>query len=1324
MPLEIAKIVDEKELEGEELLENLVERTKKYEIRAIQDKRLIFTRVRTYLEKIFGSFYTTEKNEPMVLIAQALVRLRQNPHLKGREEKISQLRRLFDNLKENGLLKLRHGQSEEFDYTVISQRLSVSINGEEEKTYEIVRKIPSAHKSAEEEKQRLITYREELKLIDQARLTCKQIDGLISQPMEDEIKQQAVQTVRDYFQEIEQKLYYAHCILTGNGYIEDDFIAALKLESLDLAEEMKDKSMIEKMIFLTSLNWYRHKWASNSFNEPDNLVYFLIGRMIFRHAPWNPKGKAEIREALENIEISCADLERTFVRQASGEQSEENDSPIKVDRRKEKILQLIKQLIALRNTLGSRKSVLNGNTLLKKFLRPGIRTPVSVHNMEIIAEEIKSQVKIDCLGKIMREFSFDKNIKKIVGHLRQALSEANMELFQQLQAFRVAHGLGNLADNKERERIAAFISPMDVVQFLTALSNGNITITEATEEKVVFIARGSSGETLDTSTRTLTSKGVTYDEAANWINKEFENILLNYEKPDFESRCADCNPSYTRETDEHIKIKNYAWVCRRFPFLKMFFGASALLVSPIMYNIMEGERDKEEKTIHKSTAAFMEKVIELEHYLLERIESATEKLQVSVLDKNRVESQMFDDGTRPLKTALAAGGGDARYTLLLEEGVREVFPKLNFELQVLVGGIDENTEEGAGPHGEDGRTLTEEERAFDEKYSHLMTDAQPKPDTEEEAPKGVVRINPRSIQRLSVALENLGVFYEGLKSEGYERRIPVMRRDQIVANIRDACYYIKDIVKNLTPESKDAAELLRKTDDLLQKTRDSIQRTEIIEEKINVEEENVEVPLYEIHSILVTINSSYMITLKGLIELIAQKHKTTRGGLIKVDQIDSSKKILDNIESAFNTLIRNSREIKLESPKIPMGLRDVMSLNITSAIGEINRLKRSQLIIQSCQHPNDLRIYLNVIARQILESKLMVPLQNIQISLKKCPTYIDDNQYPIWRPEGEEKMSSSIFGQMDVPQLAINDVPKVLRSVISISDQLADHLIARGHEFRQKMASQNETPPERSDFDVFADRMTKGISGALGHLHAFFIPDKDNNITFDPENLENILRVIGTCVGEMIFLFKDFSKNRSAFAAEIDAIRKIVPVLEGLRNCVNDYNANYLKQKKTADLARSKTNCDKTLIGYCQELTKYDDPTTLEYKLLVIRGRVYILLENAVQRILGQMKSEFNAERKKQYQILLNEIFYMMSHVKVETRDLPLFKKFRQSALRAASQCGNEQLKKEVANMLEKSEEIADWVRAAASGFDEKVINEVYTPGVDLERLRKLGDSI
>jgi len=124
MPLEIAKLVDDGELQGEELLESLIERTKKFEIKAIQDKRLIFTRVRTYLQKVFGSFYTTEKNEPMVLIAQALIRLKQNPHLKGREEKTHQIAKLMDNLNENGLLKLRHGQSEERDYTIISQRLT------------------------------------------------------------------------------------------------------------------------------------------------------------------------------------------------------------------------------------------------------------------------------------------------------------------------------------------------------------------------------------------------------------------------------------------------------------------------------------------------------------------------------------------------------------------------------------------------------------------------------------------------------------------------------------------------------------------------------------------------------------------------------------------------------------------------------------------------------------------------------------------------------------------------------------------------------------------------------------------------------------------------------------------------------------------------------------------------------------------------------------------------------------------------------------------------------------------------------------------------
>ena len=1321
MPLEIAKIVDVKELEGEELLENLIERTKKYEIKAIQDKRLIFTRVRTYLEKIFGSFYTTEKNEPMVLIAQSLVRLRQNPHLKGRDEKINQLSRLMDNLNENGLLKLRQGQVEELDYILLGQRLTVTMDEGGTKEYEIVRRIPSARKSAEEEKERLVTYREEIKLIENIRLNCKQVDSLISQPMDDEIKQQAARTARDYFRELEQMMAYASSILTGIGYIEDAFIAELKLESLDLAHEMNDKRLIERMIFLASLNWYRNQWASRSFNEPDNLVFFLIGRMVFRHAPWNPKGRPEVREALDTLEIPCADLERKFIHHASGHAEDGESAAIKVDRKKEKISQLITQLISLNNMLGARKSVDDGNTLLKKFLRPGIRTPVSRRNMEIIAEEITAQVKMDCLGKIMRELSFDPQLGKLIAVLRQALGEGSMELFQQLQAFRVAHGLSNLVDNKERERLSAYISPMDLVQFLTGMASGYIGITEATEEKITIFARGSGGESLDTANRTLTNKGATYDAAANYINKEFENLILSYEKADFEARCTDCNPNYTREMDEHVQIKNFAWVCRRFLFLKMYFGASVLLVSPIMYNIYLGEKDKETKTIHASTAQFMDNILELEHYLLEKISAAAEKLEASILDKNRVDSQLVAEGSRSGREE--AGRGESNYSLMLEEGVREVFPKLNFELNVLVDQNDDGESSSAAAGTEDGRALSAEERAFDEKYKHLSTDHQPEVDGEAPA-ASTSRLGARSVHRLTRALENLTIFFEGLKAEGYEKRIPIMRRDQIVMNVRDACYYIKDILKNISPDQKDAAVLLHKTDDLLLKTRDSIQRTEVIEEKVNVEEENVEVPLYEIHSILVTLNSSYMVTLNGLMELIGQKHKASRVGMVKTDQIDSTKKILDNVESALGTLIRNSRNIKLESPKIPMALRDVMSINITSTIGEINRLKRSQLIIQSCQHPNDLKIYLNVIARQMLEQKLMVPLLNIQGSLKKCGTYMDDQQYAVWRPEGEEKMSASLFGQMEVPTLAINDIPRVLQGVINISDQLADHLVARGHEFRQKMQQQNQAPPEETQFDTFADRMTQKISGILGQLHAYFIPDRENNITFDPENLENILRVIGTCVGELIALFRDFSKNKAAFPMEIEAMRKIVPVLEALRNCVNDYNANYLKQKKSADLARSQTNCDKTLIGFCQELSKYDDPSTPEYKILVIRGRVYLALENMVQAILGLVKGVYGAEEKKKYQIVVNEIFYMMSHVKVESRDLPLFKKFRQSALRAAADCGSAKMKTEVTGLLESGEEIVDWMKVAESGFEEATVNACYRPGMDLERLRKLSEHI
>ncbi|HUU27332.1 MAG TPA: hypothetical protein VM123_05930 [archaeon] len=1317
MPLEIAKIVDDNEFEGEELLDQLIERTKKYEIKAIQDKRLIFTRVRTYLGKVFGSFYTTEKNEPMILIAQALVRLRQNPHLKERDDKIRQMGNLLDNLDENGLLKLRQGQSEERDYTVISQKLRVVIDTGEEKVYEILRKIPGPRKSAEEEKQRLIHYRDELKLIEQIRLTCKQIDSLISQPMDDEIKQEAARTARQYFQDIDRKMLYSYYMLTGKGYVEDEFIAFLKLESLDLAEEMKDKSMVDKMIFLASLNWYRHQWASRSFNEPDNLVYFLVSRMINRYAPWSPKGRTEIRQSLETIGISTAELEQAFIKHATGKIEQNESNSIKVDRRKDKIQQLIVHISDLKNMLAKRKKVESGNTLLKKFLRPGIRTPVSMRNMEIIAEEIRSQVKIECLNKILFQLSLDQHLSELIGGLRYFISEGNIELFQQLQAFRVAHGLSNLAENKERERLSAFVSPMDLIQFMSLIANGQITFTEVTSDKVIFTARGSTGEILDTAKRTLTSKGITYDEAANYINKEFQNLLLNYDEPDFELRCFDCNPNYERENDHHVNIKQYEWVCQLYPFIKMYFGAAVLLVSPITYNIMEGERQKEEKTIHEHTASFLEKVVEFERYLLKKIGETTKSLEVSVLDKNRLEAHFVSAGER----AAASSGGVSNFTPILEEGIHELFPKLNFELQVLVEQLGGGSSSEDIPVDLDERALTEEERAFDEKYSHLMMDSQG--DQETPATGGML-ISKSSVRRLSEALENISIFFDKLKAEGYERRMPAMRRDQIVTNIRDACYFIRDILKNLDPESKDVANLLRKTDDLLQKSRESIQRTEVIEESFNVEDENVEVPIYEMHSILVTINSSYMVTLNGLMDLISQKHLSSTMGHIKRDQVEATKKIVKNTESVLNTLIRNARNIKLESPKISMGLRDVMSINITSAFGEINHLKRSQLIIQSCQHPNDLKIYLNVLARDLLDRKFVLPLQNIQNSLKKSQTFIDDKQYAIWKPDGEEPLSTSIFGQMEIPVISLNDSTKVLHSIIKISDQLADHLLARGHEFRDKLAQQKQGLPGQTNFEIFSDRMTQKVSGVLAQLHVFLIPDQKNNITFSPDKLEDILRIIGMGVGELLSLIKDFNKNKFAFSKEIDALRKIAPVLEGLRNCVNDYNDTYLKQKKTADLARSQTNCDKTLISYCHELSKFDDPTTLEYKILIIRGRIYLSLENMVQHVMGLMKSDFNAERRKKYQILVNELFYMMSHVKTETRDLPLFKKFKEGAQRAALDCGNKALGEEVINLLTKGEEVLDWLKVSESGFEESVVSSCYRPGVDLERLRKLAESI
>ena len=83
-----------------------------------------------------------------------------------------------------------------------------------------------------------------------------------------------------------------------------------------------------------------------------------------------------------------------------------------------------------------------------------------------------------------------------------------------------------------------------------------------------------------------------------------------------------------------------------------------------------------------------------------------------------------------------------------------------------------------------------------------------------------------------------------------------------------------------------------------------------------------------------------------------------------------------------------------------------------------------------------------------------------------------------------------------------------------------------------------------------------------------------------------------------------------------------------------------------------------------------------------------------------------------------------MSHVKTEKRDLPLFKKFRQSALHAAADCGNPELAKKVKVLLEKGQEVTDWIKVAASDFEQTVIDVCYRPGMDLERLRRLGENI
>ena len=1329
MPLEIATIVQNESLEGDELIERLLDRMDNSEIKALQDKRLIFTRVRTYLEKIFGSFYTSEKKDPLVLIKQALEGLQKNPNSSNREDIVHMIKRLLDNLEENGLLEDNSSKNEEEGSKTISQKLTINLDGEE-KIYEIRRLIPGKSQVQQEEKERNIMYRDFIKQIEKCKLTLKQIEGLLGGTFEEPEKIEANDLTKKYLKEIDHLLNNAQAILTGKGIIDDDLIVELKMETLELGEEFKDRPIIDKLVHLESIKWYRYNWANKSFNQPEYLTFFLVSRLINKRAPWSPAGNEELRNALDLLGIDCDLLQQHFIAAAKGSL----DPSLKTvggSRKLEKFQQMITELVELNTSLTRLKTVEDGNNLLIKFLRPGIKTDVSVKNINAIGDEIRSYVKINALDKFMFDLSKNRRIGELVALVRNSLSEGQGEIFQQMQSFRVAHGLSNLKDKKEQEKLSAFISSMDIVQFLTSLSAGQLKLEEVTDRAVKFSLAGTAGESVDPSIRTVRNKGITYTEAASLHNKEFENLTIAYDKPDFEARCEDINQNYEREKDPFIKIKSYAWIARDYPLFKLMLGGCLLLVSPITYYLMLAEKEKEDKTLKESTALFIEKVADLIRFFGSKFESVCKMYQIGQLDMERVKGHYVGDKTTSGKTTNLFGAEDetaaAGYMLKLEEGVHEVFPKIGFELQVLMTQAGESLEEPTEEESmREESHLTDEERAFEEKYGNYLIDENT--DLEASLEEQTRKVNTRSVRMLSESLENISVFYERLKNEGYERRIPVMRRDQIISNIRDACYYIRDILKSID-ESEETNRLLRKTEHLLEDIRTSIQRVEIIEEAVNVEQENAEVPLYEIHSILLTISSSYIVTLNSLIDLIAQKHMASSTSVAKPEQLNASKKVAKNIDSAIDTLIKNSRSIKLESHKIPLGLRDAMTQNITAIHGEITRLLRSQLIIQNCQHPKDLTIYLNEIARAIIEQKILLPLNNITGALKKAPTTQDDtSKYAIWKPEGEEMMVSSVFGKVDIPTIDLNNVPQVIESVIKVSNAMAEHLKGRGEKMRQVYKEKNQKLPARIIYDDYADRMVTKISGILGQLNSYFDEEQQEDgsvkVSFDPGDLEDFMRIAGTCVGELLGLVKDFNKNKSDFMKEVDALKKIAPTLEGIRNCISDYNQNYMRQKKSADLARSQSNCDKTLISFCQELNKYSDPTSVEHKTLIIRGRVYLALENMVQKILGATKGEFNPEKKKKYQVLVNELFYMMSHVRTDERDLPLFKKFRESALRAAQGCGNARLGAETMKLVKFGEEVNDWVHCAEAKFSAEVVNSCYRPGVDVERLRKMFESI
>ena len=206
--------------------------------------------------------------------------------------------------------------------------------------------------------------------------------------------------------------------------------------------------MIEKMIFLSSLNWYRHQWASRSFNEPDNLVYFLIGQDDFPSRPLEPQGQQGRARGAGHAWKSTARSWKKRLSSRPRARGAQDRTPARSrsTAKRKRLFTLISQLVALNNMLARRKSVESGNTLLKKFLRPGYphRGQPAQHGGDRRGNPVQGQDGLPGQGYPGAVVSMRRSSRWWAG-LRQALSEGSMELFQQLQAFRVAHGLNNLA---------------------------------------------------------------------------------------------------------------------------------------------------------------------------------------------------------------------------------------------------------------------------------------------------------------------------------------------------------------------------------------------------------------------------------------------------------------------------------------------------------------------------------------------------------------------------------------------------------------------------------------------------------------------------------------------------------------------------------------------------------------------------------------------------------------------------------------------------------------------------------------------------------------